>query len=142
MGLRENRTKHRKRALIPAFVSDTKDSFDVACLIRDMSKTGCRLVSKQIADLPDVVHIVPEGFRGPIVGRIVWRQEKIAGISFEPDTPEDDCLLLDAAFLAAEPSATDNSPGSTVPADPPLGYASRLERMQARLGGRPFRRPA
>ena len=137
MGLRENRIEHRKRVLIPAFVSDTKDSYDVACLIRDMSKTGCQLVGEQIVDLPDVVHVVPEGFDAPMVGRIAWRQDKSVGVSF---VHEDDWLLLDLSILPAEPSASDHSPDTNVTADAPLGYASRLERMQARLNGRPLRR--
>ena len=136
MGLRENRNEHRKRVLIPAFVSDTKDSYNVACLIRDISKTGCQLVGEHVADLPDIVHVVPEGFEAPMVGHIVWRQEKAVGVSFAPDAPDDDCSVLDLAILPGETSAPDRSADDTTPAHKPLGYASRLERMQARLKGR------
>ena len=76
------RAEPRKKTLIHAFASDLGDKYDVKCVIRDVSRNGCRIVSSHIDDLPDTIKIVPEGFAKPVIGKIVWKNEKMAGIRF------------------------------------------------------------
>ncbi len=68
--------------LIPAFASDVEDTLGIKCTIREVSRGGCRLVSTQLDDLPNIIHIVPEGFEKPLLGKIVWRDKKLAGVKF------------------------------------------------------------
>ena len=82
MVLDERRKVSRKNTLIQATASDLSQHFDVNCIIRDASKAGCRLVSSEIGDLPKVIRIVPNGFANPLLGKIVWRDKKAAGVEF------------------------------------------------------------
>jgi signal transduction histidine kinase len=78
----ERRSEPRKKALIHAFVSDREDVVDLKCIIRDISKGGCRIATSYIQDLPRIIEIVPEGFDRPITGKIIWRNTKVAGVKF------------------------------------------------------------
>lgn len=78
----ERRKEPRKKALIHAFVSDFNDAVDLKCVIRDISKGGCRIASSYVQDLPRLIQIVPEGFDKPMTGKIVWRTSKFAGVQF------------------------------------------------------------
>ena len=78
----ERRKEPRKRVLMHAFVSDREDIVDLKCMIRDISKGGCRIASSYIQDLPRIIDILPEGFDKPLTGRIVWRNSKMAGVQF------------------------------------------------------------
>lgn len=110
--LLDRRTAHRKKTLIHAFASDLGDKYDVKCVIRDLSVSGCQIVSSYLDDLPDTIKIVPEGFDRPVYGRIVWRERKVAGVSF-----------LDGTGDPAD------QPGQ---AGPTLDFFSRLEKASAR----------
>ena len=82
MKMLDNRKARRKKALIHAFASDLKDVYDVKCVIRDVSRTGCRIVSGHLDDLPDTIKLLPEGFSKPVFGKIVWKDDKMAGVRF------------------------------------------------------------
>ena len=107
----ECRTEGRKKSLMHAFVSDFEDSIDVKCVIRDISKSGCRIATSYVDDLPRVVQIIPEGFDKPMIGKIIWRNSKFAGIQF---------------VSAAEADALKSTrPEPDAPAQP-VGFLSRL----------------
>ena len=112
MKMLDNRNARRKKALIHAFASDLKDVYDVKCVIRDVSKTGCRIVSGQLDDLPETIKLLPEGFSKPVFGRIVWRDEKIAGVHFlDGDS--------DLEAIAPEPEA-------------PVGFFAKMQNFAAK----------
>ncbi len=94
MDFRERRQESRKTALMHAFVSDRSDSIDLKCVIREISKGGCRITSSYIEDLPRVIDILPEGFEAPITGKIIWRNGKFAGVQF---ISEAEAIELDRA---------------------------------------------
>ncbi len=77
------RVERRRKVCIQAFASDLGDTIDTKCVIRDLSKTGCRIVSSQIRDLPELIQLIVEGIDRPIRGKIVWRRGKMAGVCFE-----------------------------------------------------------
>jgi len=77
------RAARRQKVCVQAFASDLGDTIDTKCVIRDVSKTGCKIVSSQIQDLPELIQLIAEGIDQPIRGRIVWRRGKIAGVCFE-----------------------------------------------------------
>jgi signal transduction histidine kinase len=78
----ENRTELRKKTAIHAFASDTHNKYEIKCIIREMSQSGCRIVSNVLDDLPEIINLLPEGFDRPVLGRIVWRDKSIAGVQF------------------------------------------------------------
>ena len=78
----DNRKEPRKETLIAAFASNLDDTLGVKCTIREVSRGGCRLVSTELGDLPEIIHIVPEGFEKPLLGKIIWRDKKMAGVKF------------------------------------------------------------
>jgi hypothetical protein len=73
----------RRKVCAQAFASDLGDAIDTKCVIRDVSKTGCKIVSSQIQDMPELIQLVAEGIDQPIRGKIIWRRGKIAGVCFE-----------------------------------------------------------
>jgi len=77
------RAERRQKVCVQAFASDLGDAIDMKCVIRDVSKTGCRIVSSQIRDLPELIQLIVEGIDQPIRGKIVWRRGKMAGVCFE-----------------------------------------------------------
>lgn len=77
------RVKKRQKVCVQAFASDLGDTIDTKCVIRDVSKIGCKIVSSQIQDLPELIQLIAEGIDQPIRGKIIWRRGKIAGVCFE-----------------------------------------------------------
>jgi hypothetical protein len=77
------RIEKRQKVCVQAFASDLGDEIDMKCVIRDVSKTGCKIVSSQIQELPELIQLVAEGIDQPIRGKIVWRRGKLAGVCFE-----------------------------------------------------------
>lgn len=108
----DRRARIRKKTLIHAFASDLSDVYDIKCVIRDVSQNGCRIVSSHIDDLPETIKIVPEGFANPVFGKIVWKDEKVAGVRFLEDEEE-------LATTIPQTSA-------------PLDFFSRLQKFSAR----------
>jgi len=79
----DRRMEARRKVCAQAFASDLGDAIDTKCVIRDVSKTGCKIVSSQIRDLPELIQLVVEGIDQSIRGKIVWRRGKMAGVCFE-----------------------------------------------------------
>ena len=69
-----------------ATVSDPEGYVRCTCTIRDISLTGCKLVSTSVGKLPDAIRIVADGVAQPIFGQVVWRSGRMAGVRLEwPD---------------------------------------------------------
>lgn len=109
----ERRSEKRRASLMHAFVSDFEGHVDLKCVIRDISKGGCRIASSYVDDLPRLVQITPEGFEKPMIARIVWRNSKFAGVKFVTDQEAE-------ALMPAQPDAD-----AAVPASP-TGFFSKL----------------
>jgi hypothetical protein len=54
----------------------------VLCVVRDMSKTGARLVVDKNADLSEAVELHVLSRNEIFHGSIVWREEDLAGMQF------------------------------------------------------------
>ena len=122
----EYRQEPRKKALIHAFVSDRADITDLKCVIRDISKSGCRIASSYIEHLPRIIEIFPVGFDKPLTGKIIWRNSKVAGIEF-----------LSAAEVAAYDREKAKPKAEPKPVKP-AGFFSRLQSFASlyRFAGR------
>ena len=79
----DRRLERRQKVTVQAFASDLGDAVDTKCVIRDVSQTGCKIVSSQIQYLPELFQLIVEGIDQPIRGKIVWRRGKMAGVCFE-----------------------------------------------------------
>ncbi|MHA1164009.1 MAG: ATP-binding protein [Alphaproteobacteria bacterium] len=88
----DRRQQLRKKVILHAFISDRGGDVNVKCVIREISKNGCRIATTYVEHLPRVVQIIPEGFDNPITGKIIWRTSKVAGIQF---ISEEEALELD-----------------------------------------------
>lgn len=108
----DRRQEPRKKVVLHAFISDRAGDTDVKCIIRDISKNGCRIASTYIENLPRVVQIVPEGFDKPITGKIIWRDSKVAGIQF---------------ISEAEALELDHSQPIPIVAHQPAGFFNKLQ---------------
>lgn len=111
MGDFDKRSEERRQVCVQAFASDSKDTFNIKCIIRDVSESGCMIVSSQVRDLPQFIQLVPEGFNLPLNGKIVWCDDKKAGITFLSPSKDDVLSLL---------KDHDNAPSSETDGDDPL----------------------
>ena len=59
-----------------------EDGRFVLCVVRDMSKTGARLVVDPNADLSDAVELHVLSRNEIFHGSIVWREDDLAGMQF------------------------------------------------------------
>lgn len=67
---------------------------ELACLVRDMSEKGARIVFSDTVTLPDVVELYIPQREQTLRARVTWRRNDEIGL----------------AFAAAEPRPADNSP--------------------------------
>ena len=88
MSKQDKRSEIRHRALIPAFASDLNETFQLRCLIRDVSESGCQLVSSKFYEIPDVFHLTPDGFSMPVCGRVMWQDHKMIGVQLQSEANE------------------------------------------------------
>ncbi len=109
-----------------AFASDLTVTFDIKCIIRDVSESGCMIVSSQIHELPDLIQLVPEGFDQPLNGRIVWRKDKMAGISFLSANSNEVSERLNQFYYSAMLETEEDEPLLLNCLARPLGNADRL----------------
>lgn len=78
----DRRVGNRTLVAMHAVVS-ARDAVDgINCIVRDANRTGCRIVSSHVADLPDHVSLKIDGIGKPVDGEIVWRRNNQAGVEF------------------------------------------------------------
>ncbi len=82
MSSSDDRFKARKKSCIQAFASDLDNTFEIKCIIRDISTSGCKIVTSQVMELPEFILLVLEDFKQPLSCKIVWRKDKFAEVAF------------------------------------------------------------
>ena len=90
MGKFEKRAAVRHKALIPAFASDLDETFQMRCLIRNVSENGCQLVASRVYEIPEEFHLTPQGFGLPLHGQVMWRDRKTVGVRLSRNDPQQD----------------------------------------------------
>lgn len=128
MSSSDNRCEQRKKACVQAFASDIDDTMDIKCIIRDISSRGCMIVTSHLHELPEIIQLMPQNFKQPLTGKIVWRKGKFAGVSFLSPT-------IDAVLASMQDPVGDDEeePLLLEAATGPLNYADRLARYQPRV---------
>lgn len=131
----ETRSGQPQRACLHAFASDLAETFDLKCIIRDVSYGGCTIVSSRVCDLPQIIHLTPQGFHRPLRGKITLRQGRIAAVSF---VGEGDPAVQSAVQEMLETAAEEHDDFDDCEEvllltnlQEPLDYASRLERYRS-----------
>jgi anti-sigma regulatory factor (Ser/Thr protein kinase) len=124
----ERRSEVRKTTAIHAFASDTGNKYNVKCIIRNVSPSGCKIVSNGMDDLPGLIYLLPEKFDKPILGRIVWRKRNMGGVRFLSQSEEEECL-----FVAPLEHYHDDAGGpvreraALYSCEPPMGFRDRFQ---------------
>ncbi len=93
------RFEARKKTCIQAFASDLDNTFEIKCIIRDISRSGCKIVTSQVGKLPEFILLVPEGFEQPLSGKIVWRKDKFAGVVFLSKTGDENLSRMNEVIV-------------------------------------------
>lgn len=132
MSTRDKRTHPRKKVCVQAFAADAEDTFDVKCMIRDASQGGCMIVSSNISELPEYIQLIPEGFDTPLEGKIVWRGEKFAGISFISSNAKKTVREVEEFFVNVK-NSDEKGVLELNGFVRPLGYSDRLARYRSKM---------
>ncbi|MFQ5626146.1 MAG: PilZ domain-containing protein [Methyloligellaceae bacterium] len=82
---KERRVDRRHRVFLQADVC-TLDGLRIGnCSIRDTSRTGCKIMSSDLDQIPDELVLSIRGLDETFVGRVMWRDADMAGIEFLND---------------------------------------------------------
>lgn len=90
------------------------------------------IVTSQLHELPDLIQLIPEGFSHPLSGKVVWRKEKMAGISFLSEDSGEVFDRLNEYYMEALKKSDDGEPLLLECLARPLGYSDRLAKYNPR----------
>ncbi|MDA7948190.1 MAG: ATP-binding protein [Hyphomicrobiaceae bacterium] len=112
------------------------------CIIREVSRTGCRIVTNALDDLPEIIHLLPEGFDKVIAGRIVWRDKHMAGVEFLTNSQDEGLLIDPIGSKASGEHSSIIDKASIRQKEPRRGFADRFKTFFApKRKAAPQRRP-
>src|ERR1700733_9269872 len=94
----ERRNARRSKSFLRGSVYVSRKRGALACLIRDLSEKGARIVFSDQVTLPDVVDLYIPQREQTLRARVQWRRNDEIGLAFEQ---------AEAAPAAAEPNAGD-----------------------------------
>ena len=89
MASSDKRKEPRQKVALTAEATDLDQSFSTKCLIRDISKNGCRIYCDDLKIIPNDFLLKPSGFEKYVKGTIVWRKEKWAGVRVDWDNTDE-----------------------------------------------------
>ena len=102
----ERRTSRRHKSFLRGVVYFDKRRSVTACLVRDLSEEGARIVLSQTITIPDVIELQIPQREQTVSARVQWRRADEVGLSFcKPETattPREDQLIKRIAELEAE----------------------------------------
>jgi PilZ domain len=105
----ERRASRRQKSFLRGIVYFDKRRSETACLVRDLSADGARILLSQTITIPDLIELEIPQREQMIIARVEWRRADEAGLSFcKPDmatTQREDQLLKRIAELEAEIAA-------------------------------------
>ena len=78
----ENRQDPRAKVILRGVVSGLQEIYGIDCAIRDVSISGCKIVTSRVPTLPEQVLLTVEGLNRPVKSKLVWRETKTAGLKF------------------------------------------------------------
>ena len=100
------RASRRQKSFLRGVVYFDKRRSETACLVRDLSEDGARIVLSQTITIPDVIELQIPQRDQTLSARVQWRRADEVGLSFsKPDTattPRENQLIKRIAELEAE----------------------------------------
>ena len=102
----ERRASRRQKSFLRGVVYFDKRRSETACLVRDLSEDGARIILSQTITIPDLIELEIPQREQTIIARVEWRRADEAGLSFcKPNistTQREDQLIKRIAELEAE----------------------------------------
>lgn len=102
----ERRSSRRQKSFLRGVVYFDKRRSETACLVRDLSEDGARIILSQTVTIPDLIELDIPQREQTVIARVEWRRADEAGLSFSrPDMAtlrREDQLIKRIAELEAE----------------------------------------
>jgi hypothetical protein len=105
----ERRNSRRSKSFLRGFVYVSRKHGALACLVRDMSENGARIIFSDQVTLPDMVDLYIPQREQTLPARVSWRKNDEIGLAFieaerEPEvaTPTAGQIAQRVALLEAE----------------------------------------
>jgi len=105
----ERRNSRRSKSFLRGFVYVSRKRGALACLVRDMSEKGARIIFSDQVTLPDMVDLYIPQREQTLRARVSWRRNDEIGLAFieaerEPEaaTPTAGQIVQRVALLEAE----------------------------------------
>ena len=93
----ERRASRRHKSFLRGIVYFDKRRSETACLVRDLSEDGARIVLSQTITIPDVIELQIPQREQMVSARVQWRRADEVGLSFckaeTATTPREDQLI-------------------------------------------------
>jgi hypothetical protein len=104
--MHERRSSRRQKSFLRGVVYFDKRRSETACMVRDLSEDGARIILSQTITIPDLIELDIPQREQTVIARVEWRRADEAGLSFcKPDmatSHREDQLVKRVAELEAE----------------------------------------
>jgi hypothetical protein len=102
----ERRTSRRQKSFLRGVVYFNKRRTEMACMVRDLSEDGARIVLSQTIPIPDVIELQIPQREEMVAARVQWRRADEIGLAFakadDAASPRENQLIKRVAELEAE----------------------------------------
>jgi hypothetical protein len=102
----ERRASRRQKSFLRGIVYFDKRRSETACLVRDLSQDGARIILSQTVTIPDLIELDIPQREQTVIARVEWRRADEAGLSFSKPgmatSQREDQLIKRIAELEAE----------------------------------------
>jgi hypothetical protein len=102
----ERRTSRRQKSFLRGVVYFNKRRTEMACMVRDLSEDGARIVLSQTIPIPDVIELQIPQRDEMVAARVQWRRADEIGLAFAKAdaaaSPRENQLIKRVAELEAE----------------------------------------
>ena len=78
----ERRASRRQKSFLRGIVYFDKRRSETACLVRDLSEDGARIILSQTVTIPDLIELDIPQREQTVIARVEWRRADEAGLSF------------------------------------------------------------
>jgi hypothetical protein len=78
----ERRASRRHKSFLRGIVYFDKRRCETACLVRDLSSDGARIILSQTIAIPDLIELDIPQREQTLIARVEWRRADEAGLSF------------------------------------------------------------